>query len=68
MKLGEYLGNGSRLAASEASTHYGRNGATNLFAEKLAAIFPWLRVIISLREPIRWGVAAAAAEQRSPPE
>lgn len=42
-----------RVAAVEASTHYGRNG--HVLAPRLRRALPWLRVVISLREPIRWG-------------
>ncbi|KAI7845460.1 hypothetical protein COHA_001010 [Chlorella ohadii] len=50
MKLGEYISSGGNKAAIEGSTHYGRNG--DRLAAGLAEVFPHLKVIISLREPI----------------
>lgn len=34
----------------EASTHYGMNGAA--LAPKLHKVFPWVKIVISMREPI----------------
>lgn len=53
MQLQKALDADLRLAAVEGSTHYGRQG--HALAPSLARVLPWLRIIVSLREPIRWG-------------
>lgn len=52
MRLGDALEGGLSAAAVEASTHYGKNGRA--LAGPLASLFPWLKVVVSMREPIRW--------------
>ncbi|KAL4418907.1 hypothetical protein ABPG77_004060 [Micractinium sp. CCAP 211/92] len=47
-----------RVAAVEASTHYGRNG--HVLAPRLRRALPWLRVVISLREPISRAISMLA--------
>jgi hypothetical protein len=58
MRLGDALEGGLGAAAVEASTHYGKNGRA--LAEPLARLLPWLRVVISMREPISRALSMAA--------
>lgn len=47
-----------RVAAVEASTHYGRNG--HMLAPRLRAVMPWLKIVVSLREPISRAISMLA--------
>ncbi|PSC69269.1 snurportin-1 [Micractinium conductrix] len=50
LKLDKALQQGLTRPAFEGSTHYGRAGPA--LAPRLAETFPWLKVVISFREPI----------------
>ncbi|PSC67215.1 hypothetical protein C2E20_9098 [Micractinium conductrix] len=50
LRLGEALAADLRVAGAEASTHYGRNG--HKLARSMRELFPWLKIIASMREPI----------------
>lgn len=50
LRATRYTGYDGQFATFEASTHYSRNG--HLMAEALRELFPWLKVVASLRDPI----------------
>jgi hypothetical protein len=51
LRLPDVLESQLTSLSAEASTHYGRNGA--LLASGIHKVFPWLRIIASVREPIK---------------
>ena len=50
LRNSRYCGYNGQLASFEASTHYSRNG--DRMAKELYNLFPWVKIVISLREPI----------------
>lgn len=50
LRLSRYTGYDGRIATYEASTHYSRNGGR--MAKALYELFPWLKIVVSLRDPI----------------
>ena len=50
LRLLRYTGYDGRIATYEASTHYSRNGGR--MAKDLYDLFPWLKIVVSLRDPI----------------
>ena len=62
LKLDKALQQGLTRPAFEGSTHYGRAGPA--LAPRLAETFPWLKVVISFREPIRRARRAAGGAHR----
>lgn len=50
LRMRRYTGYDGQLATYEASTHYSRNG--HRMATALYELFPWLKIVVSLREPI----------------
>lgn len=50
LRLADYLAAGGKASPFEASTHIVRGG--DLLSPPLHVIFPWVKLVISLREPI----------------
>lgn len=58
LRLPEVLEGSMKYASAEASTHYGRNG--QLLAKPFREMFPWLKIIASMREPISRAISMLA--------